>query len=216
MPTPKSKLSKLILSLPSTLSGAQVVDQVKANGMKTSRANVSRVRALYGAKGDKTAPATPEAPATSKTTLNGSDFIRAQPASMSPAEVVAKAKTEGIEFSPSLVYMVRRAKTAKKGAAKKTSTAPTRSPPAKAAVKSKSDFVRAHPSSTPKEIVEKAKGAAKPRATSRIGVAVRRRPLTTTFSAEELLRAVAAELGLGRAVEILAGERAKVRAVMGG
>jgi hypothetical protein len=215
MPTPKSKLSKLILSLRSTLSGAQVVDQVRANGMKTSRANVSRVRALYGAKADKTSPTTLGAPTTSKTTLNGSDFIRAQPASMSPAEVVAKAKTEGIEFSPSLVYMVRRAKTAKKGAAKKTSTAPTRTPPAKTAVKTKSDFVRAHPSSTPKEIVEKAKGAAKLRATPRIGVAVRR-PVTTTYSAEELLRAVAAELGLGRAVEILAGERAKVRAVIGG
>jgi hypothetical protein len=213
MPTPKSKLSKLILSLPSTLSGAEVVERVKANGMKTSRANVSRVRALYGAKADKTAPTTPGASTTSKTTLNGSDFIRTQPASMSPAEVVAKAKTEGIEFSPSLVYMVRSTKTEKKGAAKKTSTAPTRTPPAKTAVKSKSDFVRARSTST--QMVEKAKGAAKPRARSRIGVAVRR-PVTTTFSAEELLRAVAAELGLGRAVEILAGERAKVRAVIGG
>jgi hypothetical protein len=34
-------------------------------------------------------------------------------------------------------------------------------------------------------------------------------------SAENLLRAVAAELGLGRAVEILQGERARVRGLMG-
>jgi hypothetical protein len=38
----------------------------------------------------------------------------------------------------------------------------------------------------------------------------------TTSSAEDLLRAVAAELGLGRAVEILEGERARVRAVLEG
>jgi hypothetical protein len=38
----------------------------------------------------------------------------------------------------------------------------------------------------------------------------------TITSAEELFRAVAAELGLGRAVEILAGERARVQAVLRG
>jgi hypothetical protein len=35
-------------------------------------------------------------------------------------------------------------------------------------------------------------------------------------SVDDLLRAVAAELGLGRAVEILAGERARIRAVLRG
>jgi hypothetical protein len=33
-------------------------------------------------------------------------------------------------------------------------------------------------------------------------------------SSEDLLRAVAADVGLGRAVEILAGERARVRAIL--
>jgi hypothetical protein len=42
------------------------------------------------------------------------------------------------------------------------------------------------------------------------------RPITTSSSAEDLLRAVAAELGLGKAIEILAGERARVRAVLRG
>ena len=42
------------------------------------------------------------------------------------------------------------------------------------------------------------------------------RPITTGSKAEMLLRAVAAEIGLGRAMEILAGERAMVRAVIGG
>jgi hypothetical protein len=39
---------------------------------------------------------------------------------------------------------------------------------------------------------------------------------TLDSSAERLLKAVAAEIGLGRAVEILSGERARVRAVIGG
>jgi hypothetical protein len=77
MPTPKSKLSKLIPSLPSTLSGAHVVERVQAKGMKTSRANVSRVRGVYGSKAvktsatvtstpSKTVAAKPTAPARNK------------------------------------------------------------------------------------------------------------------------------------------------------
>jgi hypothetical protein len=38
----------------------------------------------------------------------------------------------------------------------------------------------------------------------------------TASSIEDLLKAVAAELGLGMAMEILQGERARVRMVMGG
>jgi hypothetical protein len=42
------------------------------------------------------------------------------------------------------------------------------------------------------------------------------RPVATVSKAEDLLKAVAAEIGLGRAMEILVGERARVRAVIGG
>ena len=42
------------------------------------------------------------------------------------------------------------------------------------------------------------------------------RPIATTPKAEDLLKALGAEIGLGRAMEILAGERARVRAVIGG
>ncbi len=41
------------------------------------------------------------------------------------------------------------------------------------------------------------------------------RPSNSASSVEDLLRAVAAEIGLGRAMEILAGERARVRRVLG-
>jgi hypothetical protein len=61
-------------------------------------------------------------------------------------------------------------------------------------------------------IAPKTGGAA---TTPRNGASVPR-PITTSLSAETLLKAVAAEIGLGRAVEILAGERARVRDVIGG
>ncbi len=41
------------------------------------------------------------------------------------------------------------------------------------------------------------------------------KPTSTTSALEDVLRAIAAELGLGRAVEVLEGERARVRAVIG-
>ena len=130
----------------------------------------------------------------------------------------------------------------KKGEAKKkTATAKPTAASSKAAPAtiSKADFVRAHASLSPKEIVKKgraeglkfdvhyvynvrayskASGKRKPTAratTARKALAVSR-PITTSTKAETLLRAVAAEIGLGRAMEILAAERAMVRAVIGG
>jgi hypothetical protein len=189
MPTPTSKLSNFILSLPSTLSGSQVVERAKAKGMKTSRANVSRVRGLHGPKAVKTS--TIVTSATSKTVAakptggpakirSKADFVRAYP-SLAPREIVEKAKTEGVKFDVAYVYRIRAMdKTARKGkraAARETiSTTATVNGPASVT------SVVARPSSSP----------------------------------EDLLRAVAAEIGLGRAVEILAGERARTRAVIEG
>jgi hypothetical protein len=115
----------------------------------------------------------PNMPNTAKK-QNKSDFIRAQPASLSVADVIAKGKAEGIKIGSSLVYMVRGRSSgkAKRGAPKMTLT------------------------------------IASVNGTRPSGTAV-------SSSAEDLLRAIAAELGLGRAVEILEGERARVRAVIG-
>jgi hypothetical protein len=55
------------------------------------------------------------------------------------------------------------------------------------------------------------KGASQPIATNGS-----RSSSTLGAKAENVLKAVAAELGLGRAMEILAGERARVRAVIEG
>lgn len=105
---------------------------------------------------------------------------------------------------------------------------------------SKADFVRNVPPSTPvKDVIAKAKaaglsvsktyvylvrGSARTKATKkpparRVTIARRgasvARPIATMSSAEDLLKAVAAEVGLGRAMVILAGERARLRAVIG-
>ena len=107
----------------------------------------------------------------------------------------------------------------------------------------KADFVRSRSHLSPREVVEDAKAAglearrghyvynvrafdkAKTsrgaRAAAQRAVAPRSapsvpRPIHSTASAEDLLRAVAAEIGLGRAIEILNQDRAKVRAVLGG
>jgi hypothetical protein len=126
--------------------------------------------------------------------------------------------------------------TAKPVASKKVKKAASKS----AAKVSKADFVRSHPHLSPKEIVEDGKAAgikldasyvynvrgydaAKKRvtkqaarwvATPRKGAAVTR-PIASTSKAEDLLKALGAEIGLGRAIEILTGERARVRAVIG-
>jgi hypothetical protein len=101
--------------------------------------------------------------------------------------------------------------------------------------------VRAHPNLPAKELVAKARAAGikldvgyayslrshdkksagktakrvTRRAQARNGGSVRR-PVANGSAAENLLRAVAAEIGLGRAVEILEAERARVRAAIGG
>jgi len=170
--------------------------------------------------------------------LTKSDFVRNQPATMSADEVVTKAKSAGLAIDRNLVYKVR-GRLKANGKSKEIST-PATAPVPRRTSTSKADFVRAHSNSSPKEIVAKAKAAGikfdvgyvynvrgydktagKKRATPKrsasmpIGTNGGRSPSTVPAKAEDLLKAVAAEIGLGRAMEILAGERARVRAVIG-
>jgi hypothetical protein len=175
---------------------------------------------------------------TSKKTLSKSAFIRSQSSKLSAVEVVAKGKAAGIKFSPQLVYNVRGSSKTKKGAVK-TTAKPVAAATAMPKV-SKADFVRANANLSPQEIVKKGKAegvklgisyvynvrgadktagkrrrATKARPTPRTGTSVPR-PITSTRSAEDLLKAIAAEIGLGRAIEQLQGERARVRAILRG
>jgi hypothetical protein len=179
-----------------------------------------------------------------KTAISKSDFVRSQPATLSAAEVLAKANAAGLKLTSQLVYKVRSSGKAT-GTPKKTTAAKKTSASAKPAAsskppKSKAAFVRGLPASTSaKDVVKLAKtnglslsinyvynirGAAKLVAKKQkaaakspaVGTIVKGAGSRVSASAENLLKAVAAELGLGSALEILAGERARVRAVIGG
>jgi uncharacterized phage protein gp47/JayE len=181
--------------------------------------------------------------AAQNNTTNKSEFIRQQPAGMSVADVVEKAKAEGLTIDAGLVYGVRsQAKAkgkAKKAGAKRASTG-SGGAAAKPA-QTKADFVRAHPNLTPMEIVTKAKEAgvgleigyvynvrtsdkrarkkktAAQKAIARPAVSSAVTPVVVaTEAAETLLKAFAAEVGLARAIGILEGERARLRALIKG
>ena len=68
------------------------------------------------------------APTTTSTPkpVNKSDFIRAQAAAMSAAEIVDKAKAQGIDLRPGLVYEVRRTAKAVKAVAPKKRATPAK------------------------------------------------------------------------------------------
>jgi hypothetical protein len=175
-----------------------------------------------------------------KKTTSKSDFIRSQPANLSAAEVVAKAKGAGLKFSRQLVSAVRaRAKAKGKGkapAVKQTRTVKSGAPATKTT--NKAAFVRAHGNLSPKEIIAKAKAegiklgvsyvynvrgadkmAAKKRGAKRSAPAVASPALVkhaASSNVESLLRAVGAELGLAHAIAVLHEERARVRAAIGG
>jgi hypothetical protein len=164
---------------------------------------------------------------------------------MSPAEVIAKAKASGITVGRSLVYMVRGRSNekAKKRVSKKTSAAApvvskpisksdfVRSLPASPAkdvvAKAKAEGIslsenHVHAVRAKDNVKAKGRRVAKKTlktAVSKPAVATNGRGLSATTaksSAEDLLKAVAAELGLARAVEILAGERSRVQVLIGG
>jgi hypothetical protein len=170
-----------------------------------------------------------------------SDFVRAQPATLSAAQVLAKAKAAGLKITPQLVYKVRgrsKAKDTKKKAPAVKTTAISAKPTASTKPpKSKAAFVRGLPSSTPaQDVVKHAKalglslsinyvynirGAAKMAAKKRAAV---KSPVVRTVAnggswsvsqhAETLLRAIAAEIGLGHAIELLHAERARVHSIL--
>jgi hypothetical protein len=162
----------------------------KTSAKKTSSAPSKKATPKTKATASKTT-ASSKKTSTPKTGESKADFVRAN-RSLSANEIAAKAKAEGLTLDANYVYKVRGAA---KAAAKQR----------RVAKKAASTPVVAKTSATSKSIP-----APKPVASNGT------RPSGSASSVEDLLRAAAAELGLGRAMEILAGERARVRAVMGG
>jgi len=163
-------------------------------GRKTAttpkKRTTSKMTAPKRSASSKPMAAPKSAPSDKPTTMSKADFVRAN-SSLSVKDLVGKALFDGIDLTENYVYKVRRqdklAAAKKAAAARKPYSKPTISPV------------------VVKPVAEMKPADTKPAVTT-----------PTTTQVEDLLRAVAAELGLGRAVEILAGERAKVRAVIGG
>jgi len=240
--------SEFIRAQPASLSPADVVTKAKTQGIELSRGLVYMVRGRVTPKrGPSARPAAKAAnasTASASTGISKSEFIRRLPATTSAKDAVAQGKAAGMKFDVQYVSKIRSAARTK-GAAKKASATPAKkaaaaATPAKKAAKaagrtaaqeSKADFVRARAHLSPKEVVEDAVVAGVTldasyvynvrgydKAVARKGRAgTKRAPVVAaTRSVESLLLAVAAELGLGRAIDILQGERARVRAVIGG
>ena len=172
-------------------------------------------------------------------TQSKADFVRSLPRAMSAAEIVEKGNAAGVKFTTHYVHKVR-AKSIGSKAKKKSSTSgkSTTSGTSKK-TKSAAAFVRGLPRSTPaKQVVTLAKAAgiklgisyvynirgATKMAAKRKRAAAKSTAVTVangggskvSASAEALLKALGAELGLGKAIEILSGERARVGAVIAG
>jgi hypothetical protein len=180
---------------------------------------------------------------TSKTQTKAA-FVRSLPSTTPIADVVAKAKEAGVTLTPKLVHRVRRAAkprgTAKKTAAAKTTVSAKKTSASMKPVESKAAFVRGLPTSTPaKDVVKLAKAAGikigiryvyNIRGTAKLAAkkkrAAAKSPMVSAVAndggsmvssrVETLLKALGAELGLGNAIAILSGERARVTAVIGG
>jgi hypothetical protein len=185
----KQSKSAFIHSLSSSTPAVDVIAKGKAAGLKLSKNYVYKVRTEINAKSPAKGASMTTKPVAAVTKVSKADFVRAH-AGLAPKDVVAKAKAEGVKFNTHYVYRVRGYdKTAGKTKVTKATTPATK--PSAPTIKQ-----------TPKSTTVR-KAAPVPR------------PIPTTSSAETLLKAVAAELGLGHAMEILAGERARVRAVIG-
>jgi hypothetical protein len=224
-PSAQTGLSKsdFIRSQPVDLPVAEVVAKAKAAGIKLRDHLVHEVRradrmrsAAKRASTKKPVPAPKlPAPAAKKpaskkpappakdakkaaatSPISKSDWIRAQPPSLTAAEVVAKAKGAGIKIEPVLVYKVHgRAKAAKpieaKAVAKPAAVAPIT--PKLAAVVA--------------PVAPKLETAPTPAGPG---------TLAGRTTVEDLLKAVASEIGLRRAIGLLEEQRARVLSVIGG
>ena len=168
MPRKRRATSKsdFIRSLPASLSANEVAEKAREAGITLTTRLVYKVRGRVSSKARKkattskstaTSVATPSpsaAPAAPGRRRAGpkSDFVRSQPANLSTAEVIARAKKAGISLTAALVYLVRG-----KGnsSAKRSATSKPRAVPASGQLRA-SDFIRAQPlSMSAKEVEQK-------------------------------------------------------------
>jgi hypothetical protein len=127
-------------------------------------------------------------------------FVLSLPLDTRPKDVVAKAKEAGISISSSYVSRLQSsARTRAEGAKSRKATVSARSSSAKKKAGAKRPA---------------RKTLAKPAAKRPPRTTAAEAPLRKTTPAEDLLRAVAAEIGIGRAIQILEAEHQRVTAIL--
>jgi hypothetical protein len=196
--------SDFVRSQPATVSASEVVAKAKDAGLKLTSQLVYKVRS-EGAKGKAKKAVATKKPVATKNPVAAKKPVATKKAVAAKAPVSTKETAARVK-----------------------------------APKSKAAFVRGLSASTPaKDVVKQAKalglslsinyvynirGAAKMAAKKKrlvakspaVSTLVNGGATTPSAIAENLLKAVAAEIGLGPAIAILSGERARVRAVLGG
>lgn len=168
-----------MLGLPTDLGANEVVSKAKEAGLTMSAAHVHAIRSQAKRRRAKTGQAKRPGPRSSaiktrkaaKPSSKGKSkpvrgvkdaFIRAQPASMSPAQIVEEGKKAGLIFTAKYAYKTRRpAKRATPDAVAKTPTVTSkargRKTSRKARRSTKAEFVRTMPATMPaKEVVAQA------------------------------------------------------------
>lgn len=118
---------ELILSIGVDKPAAEIIAAAKARGVEVSRAYVALLKEKQSGAGS-TAPRKRGRPAKNRADASSgaaskADYVRALGASVKPAEIVARAKKDGIDLTLAYVYNVRR-ETKRTDA--KTSAAPRR------------------------------------------------------------------------------------------
>jgi hypothetical protein len=132
MARPQSELTKFLLSLPTSLSTAEVVAKAKQRGMKTSESNVNRVRQMArsgpGRKPARVPAKQVASPKPPKSTPHAgdakepskSDFVRSFPPSTPANDIIAAARKKGMSLSVGYVYNLRTAENARAGKSKRS------------------------------------------------------------------------------------------------
>ena len=210
MARPPSDLTKFIRALPKNLPVAEVIAKAKAAGHATTEAYVARIRT----GGAATAPKK----GRSKPASKRAGRKAARPKKAAPAKTVASpeatttpgtAKSAGVSKSEFIRLHPSLSTAEVIAAGKDQGLTFTSSLVYAVRGKASGDGATGKRTSAAKKPATTKPSAPAP--TSKAS-----RPSGSASSVEDLLKAVAAELGLGRAIEILQGERARVRAVFGG
>jgi hypothetical protein len=107
-PTAKPNKSAFVRSLAFDMPSAEVIAKAKAKGMTLTRNDVHAIRAIARRKQKpgKEAGSAPRG-ATRAGTINKSAFVRSLPGNLSAAEVISRARGQGIKLSAAQVYTIR-------------------------------------------------------------------------------------------------------------